>query len=205
MKKKIKWIIFDLGGVIISDKIRSYVYTNAAKYYNVPKTMMKKIIIKYEKKLFRPRFDEKQYWSFISKKVGVKKKIKNFWTKNYKKLSTVNKKVIYLIKELKKRGYKLCLLSNTIWPHVKINKKRGLLDIFDIKIFSCDPRINSRKPEKKIYRLCLKRINVRPGECLFIDDQKRNLLPAQKLGMKTILYKNFFQFKKKLQALGLNF
>jgi putative hydrolase of the HAD superfamily len=47
-----------------------------------------------------------------------------------------------------------------------------------------------RKPELKIYRLTLKKLKVKPEECIFIDDKEKNLKPAKKLGIKTVLAKN---------------
>lgn len=41
-----------------------------------------------------------------------------------------------------------------------------------------------------------KRFNVKPNEVIYIDDQEDNLSDAKKLGIHTILYKDFKQFKK---------
>jgi putative hydrolase of the HAD superfamily len=45
------------------------------------------------------------------------------------------------------------------------------------------------KPQKEFYELAVKDLVVLPGECIFIDDDENNLLPAEKLGMKTVLAK----------------
>ena len=45
----------------------------------------------------------------------------------------------------------------------------------------------------------LKKLKLRPGQCLFIDNQEWNLRPAKKLKMHTILFKNNKQLFKEKQ------
>jgi FMN phosphatase YigB (HAD superfamily) len=49
----------------------------------------------------------------------------------------------------------------------------------------------------------LKKLNSKPNECIIIDDEESNLLPAKKLGIKTILFKNPKQLKEQLESLRL--
>ncbi|MDE7071621.1 MAG: HAD-IA family hydrolase, partial [Clostridia bacterium] len=45
-----------------------------------------------------------------------------------------------------------------------------------------------RKPDNAIYEYVVKECKVDPKESLFIDDRIKNLIPAEKLGFKTILF-----------------
>lgn len=55
-----------------------------------------------------------------------------------------------------------------------------------------------KKPEEKIYNILLSRFDFSPFECLFIDDNKRNILAAEKLGIKGIHFLSPDQLHKDL-------
>ena len=75
-------------------------------------------------------------------------------------------------------------------------------DMFDILVFSCKEGV--RKPEKKIFELTLKKLGVHAPEAVFIDDKKENVKSAEKIGLKTVLFKNILQLKKELVSLSIN-
>lgn len=66
------------------------------------------------------------------------------------------------------------------------NKKTGIYDFFDGLIFSF--QTGDFKPNLNAYKIALKKSGFKARECLLIDDKVENLIPAQKLGMKTILF-----------------
>jgi putative hydrolase of the HAD superfamily len=120
----------------------------------------------------------------------------------YRKEYKINKEMIELIKQLKKR-YKLCLLSNTPKFHKKLKASfRKLVEkLFDVIIYSCD--VGSRKPEKRIYLFLLKKLRIKPQECAIIDDNIKNLGYPKKIGMKTIHFKSTKQLKRRLRILNI--
>ncbi|PIR04638.1 MAG: hypothetical protein COV57_03370 [Candidatus Liptonbacteria bacterium CG11_big_fil_rev_8_21_14_0_20_35_14] len=69
---------------------------------------------------------------------------------------------------------------------------------FDEVIISAEVGIN--KPDPKIYSLALDKIKSNPEESIFIDDLEKNLEPAKKLGIATILYENPKQLEKNLSV-----
>lgn len=62
----------------------------------------------------------------------------------------------------------------------------GILDLFE-KIFDIEAMQFIPKPNPEAYQLVLQYLNASPEQCLLIDDMERNLAPARRLGMKTIL------------------
>ena len=100
---------------------------------------------------------------------------------HYYKYRPFNVEILELIKELKNKGYKIYILSNN-------NKEaeKYLLEIPDFKafdgwIFSCDYQI--MKPDPKIYNILFETYNLKPEECFFIDDSRKNIETGNKLGM----------------------
>jgi putative hydrolase of the HAD superfamily len=57
------------------------------------------------------------------------------------------------------------------------------------------------KPDEKIFKLSMSRLQVLPEEAIFIDDISLYVCAAQNLGIKTILYNNFGQMKAELARL----
>ena len=47
-----------------------------------------------------------------------------------------------------------------------------------------------RKPDPRIYKLCLERLGVQPQESIFLDNSSQNLKAAARLGIKTVKVHN---------------
>ena len=65
-------------------------------------------------------------------------------------------------------------------------EKLGLAPLFHHVVNSA--RVGSAKPDPDIYRHALALTTSPAGDCLFIDDQLRNIPPAAALGLRTALY-----------------
>jgi Na+/H+-dicarboxylate symporter len=92
--------------------------------------------------------------------------------------------------QLKKAGYRLFLLSNTIdihWDycveHLFPYQNHGVEDYFEHCFLS--QRMHLAKPDARIYEEVVKQANINPDETLFIDDLKENCEAAEKLGIHT--------------------
>jgi len=97
----------------------------------------------------------------------------------------VNPQTIKLAKRLKKR-YKLAILSNDIkeWS-VFLCKKFGLIKLFNRAVISGEAR--ARKPALKIFNILQKRLKIKPGMAVLLDDNIRNIKAAINYGLKGIL------------------
>ena len=143
------------------------------------------------------KLTEKQVLNIISENLNIIKfKLKKWLVKAYKHNVSLNKELLNQAKELRKLGYKIAILSDQ-WHFSKIAlMPKSLTKYFSPIVVSCE--VGLRKPNPKIYSLILEKLKLRPSECLFIDNQKWNIFPAKKLGMKTILFKDNSQlFKEK--------
>ena len=45
-----------------------------------------------------------------------------------------------------------------------------------------------RKPDPEIYLKTCKKLALKPTECLFIDDQEKNVIGAKKAGLKSLQF-----------------
>ena len=93
--------------------------------------------------------------------------------------------MLELLKELKRIGYALCILSNTNIHHN--NYVSPMLDdysIFDKVYLSFE--LHMKKPDRNIYEYVLDDLKAGPEEIMFIDDSDENIETASRIGMKTV-------------------
>lgn len=85
--------------------------------------------------------------------------------------------------------HRTALLSNAFSDLRKvINEQMKIGDAFDEMIISAE--VGMMKPDARIFHLTLDRLNVAPGEAVFVDDVIENISGAQAVGMHGILFKN---------------
>ena len=197
---KIKAIIFDVGGVLTSPKHDDSHNYMAHKLCIKKQTWLKKIEPEYT--LFVcGKISQEKVLKNISKRLGLdKEKFRKMWFNTYKKLHKKNIPMFNLVRKLKK-DYVTAILSDQSQFSNVVVKKFNFYKFFDPIILSFE--LGVRKPELKIYKIILKRLELKPQECIFIDNKLKNILPAKKLGIHTILFKNINQLKKDLVAKGI--
>lgn len=198
MADEIKAIIFDVGGVLFraNKDVHTYMSTNL----NIRRAIWSKKIEPEYSLAVKGIISKEKTLKNISKKLGIpRERLEKVWTNCYKRY----KKDILLInltKKLKKR-YKIAILSDQWQLAKEIFRQVGFHNHFNQAIFSCD--VGTRKPELRIYKIALKKLKLKPQECVFIDNLEKNLRPAKKLGMKTILFEDINQLKKDLKKKGI--
>jgi len=60
-----------------------------------------------------------------------------------------------------------------------------------------------RKPAPEFYQILFDRHLVKPEEALFIDDNYRNVLAAEKMGIKSVHFTSAEQLRAQLAELGI--
>ena len=106
--------------------------------------------------------------------------VQNFWN-NYNNYAFVDKRVLNLIERLKNKGYKVYLLSNMNEYTFNKVKASNLFNIVDGYVLSY--LVHQVKPYISIYKTLINKYNLRVSECLFIDDNEKNIDTANSLGM----------------------
>ena len=94
---------------------------------------------------------------------------------------------VALLREIKRRGYRLYGLTN--WEAETIGVAYDRYDfftLFDGIVVSGEEHVI--KPEPEIYHRLLRRYDLRADECLFIDDNPQNTEAARALGIASVLF-----------------
>lgn len=94
--------------------------------------------------------------------------------------------LIDFIRDLK-REYRTGLLSNAFSNLRQVIRETWqIADAFDAIVISAEEGVV--KPDPRIYRISLDRLEVQSGEALFIDDMRPNVDAARRLGMQAIQF-----------------
>jgi len=187
----IKAIIFDFFGVLYGSAYQNTfakIGGESAPDYSEIKPLMDKANLGL---ISRDEFAEA-----AANKLGLQ-------TKEYKKLlkeaENINQELLdYIAGELYGK-YRLAILSNANVGSIQSRLPKDLLKMFDHLVVSAE--VGYAKPDDRIFELALSKLEVQPEEAVFIDDLEGFVAAAKDLGINGIHYKNFQDFKKRLDHL----
>ena len=102
---------------------------------------------------------------------------------------------------LRATGMRTAILSNMPAPiREHVTEHAHWLPEFDLRIFSCD--VGLTKPDAAIYRYCLNKLELEPGETLFLDDREANVESARSVGMNAVHFRGMTNLEADLQPYG---
>ncbi len=94
----------------------------------------------------------------------------------------------HVLKELKNRGYRTGLISNTASSTMVPEELRsaGIWNDFEVRILSADVRI--KKPDPEIFLLGCRKASIQPEKCVYIGDQPdRDVEGPRKAGFAGVI------------------
>ncbi|MEU4196356.1 HAD family phosphatase [Kribbella sp. NPDC026611] len=101
-----------------------------------------------------------------------------------------------LIRRAKATGIRTALLSNSWGNTYPRDTWHGMFD--DIVISG---EVGLRKPEPEIFLLAARRLDLKPEDCVFIDDLQLNVDGARAVGMTAILHTEYDETRRALESL----
>lgn len=108
---------------------------------------------------------------------------------------------IDLIKIIKNK-YQLTFISNTNELHMR--KIFSMIpDFKSLGHFILSYEVGLSKPDPQIFKYAMKEVNATSHESLFIDDEKKNVAAAEKLGLSVYRLDKPSNFKKALSELQI--
>lgn len=106
------------------------------------------------------------------------------------------------VKNFRDNGYNCYILSN--YPrhcYEKTYTERLYEEFINGAVYSC--QVQLVKPETEIYQTLLKRYELIPEECVFLDDNLANVDAARKLGIHAIQFTTKEESERELRKLGV--
>lgn len=86
----------------------------------------------------------------------------------------------------KTNNIRLAILSNELDLFYGADFREKLNFLMDFEVIVDASYTNILKPHPRAYELCLEALKLSAAECIFIDDQHRNIIGAQNIGFNTV-------------------
>lgn len=129
--------------------------------------------------------------ALVLKKLGIysEEKLELIVSKRFQALKdtfdAIPEESINLLKELKKRGVKIGLMTNTFSDERDLIKQSPLFPYFDVALISYE--VGICKPAPELYQKMTELLGVKADECLYVGDGgSRELYGARNAGMKPL-------------------
>ncbi len=102
--------------------------------------------------------------------------------------AVIRPEAVAAVHQAKAAGCKLAVLSKELdlFYGTRFRERLPLLQLFDVIIDATYTGI--LKPDRRAYEMCTDALDVAPADCVFVDDQSRNVLGAMKLGWQTVQF-----------------
>lgn len=120
-----------------------------------------------------------EHFSPVARRLFARHAQRNLWC-------SVRERTAETLDELKRRGYRLGVISNSDGRAEAVLGEAGLLPHFEFVIDS--GRVGVEKPDPRIFRLALERMGVQPHEAVYVGDiYEIDVVGARAAGMRAIL------------------
>ena len=198
----IKNIIFDLGNVLVKyspeNFLGKYVKSENQEVFitNVFKS-------KEWLELDRGTLSYEDAIEIFSKRVPEEREsIERLFRENISSCISPIKENVEIMRNLKKNGYSVYILSNFHQPAFEYIKENwDFIREFDGDVVSC--YYHYIKPEIAIYETILNKYNLIPSETIFIDDVEANIKGAKEVNIDGIHLPDFKNLKVLLKDKGI--
>ena len=174
--KKLKNIVFDLGGVVFARDPRKFEpeFIKFFSYIMLPQ--MPRFWEEYDRGVvtYEQVVDDLANYNNCDRELADKNLRRSILTQEEIAATKA------LIADLKAAEYKLYVLSNMSLEFIEFLRKTEVYKYFDGEVVSCEEHVV--KPDAEIYRRLVARYGLDVSETLFIDDRKENVEMARREG-----------------------
>jgi len=181
--RKIKAIIFDLDGVLIDAKDWHYEALNRAL------GLFGMEISRYDHLVTYDGLPTKKKLEMLTKEKGLPQQLHEF-INEMKQLYTIElifqkcKPLyhhLYALSKFKKEGYRLCVCSNSVRRTIELLLDKSQLSGY-IEFFLSNQDVKQAKPHPEIYQKAVKKLKLKPKECLVVEDNDNGIKAALACG-----------------------
>ena len=175
-----KFFVFDLGGVLSVPMVSKKLYEQIKWKVSYEEFLDKFNNSEESIKVHKGEISTKEFFEYLKRYMDdniTLDEFKNIYVNNNKFFNDT----IEIIKKLKNLGYKVYLLSN-----LKEIDYEKFIKHFDISIFNelfLSFKLGMLKPNDDIYQHVINKLNTKPENIYFFDDNKENVEGAIKNGI----------------------
>ena len=121
-----------------------------------------------------------EHWTYIQRRLGLDDATLAQFRRDFFAEDGIDTDLLTYIDHLRS-GYRVGLLSNATSDARRFFTASGIAGHFDAITISGEEGV--MKPDERIYRIALARLNVEPNEAIFVDDFSENVVAARAVGM----------------------
>jgi epoxide hydrolase-like predicted phosphatase len=184
MHTKVKWVVFDVGGVLLNWRkgLKAVANHLALDEERVLDTLLEVVV-----DLERGKLNRVDGWKSVLKRLNVQidetEKITQLWFDKQAWLE----EGWNLVWDLHAAGFDLAICTNN-WAGVMNEYAEKRIDFTKFKKIIDSSSEGVRKPDKKIYEIVEQTLGAKGSEIFFIDDSQTNLEGARQMGWQTFHY-----------------
>ncbi|MBX4186831.1 MAG: HAD hydrolase-like protein [Candidatus Doudnabacteria bacterium] len=192
----IKALLIDGDGATIKKtKYFSDVY---AEEYHLPEEKLRPFFKDKFRLCQRGKADLKQEVTPYLKGWGWKGTVDEFLDYWFHTQTIPNQPVLDFLKDIRERGIKCYMVSDQEKYRANyITNNLRFKDYFDDLYYSCD--IGFSKSQKEFFEIIIKRLNLKPEEILYWDDEDIEM--AKEVGINASVFTSFENFKEEVGLL----
>jgi HAD superfamily hydrolase (TIGR01509 family) len=183
MKKPIKFVYFDVGGVLLNF---TEGHKKVAQKYGVPFETLRKVFDENWKAACKGTLSNADYMAKLAKVLPLKDPlpdITDFWTDHYLPIPETHA----LVHELKET-YMLGIFSNAEDGAMINAFRKGLIPQAPWTATIDSSKYGTIKPEARIYEIAEQAVQVTPEEIFFIDDVEEHITVARSRGWQGMVF-----------------
>ena len=188
-----------MGGDLASGGAPDEMPTRLSRLVNIEPDQLRPIVKDLTNLLKVGKITVDEFWVKLEQKtqVEIPSEKRNVWA-SMDELRP-EKILVEYTDDLKKRGYKVAILSNTFPNTASDIESQDWYKPYAPVFLSST--IGLAKPDQAFYDHAVAELNDQTDEIIFIDDQQRCLDPTIKMGMSTVLAKNSRQIIDDIEKL----
>ena len=182
--------IFDMGGVVATDTdvfptVHDHLGMTAEQFYAFAGSSLESLL--------DGAITGDEFWARFSSKCHTPVK-EDLFAKYFN--PDLDQDVVAILLQLKSSARVVCG-TNVFDSHYDYLVPRGYYDLFDAVYAS--NKMGVSKPHAKFYRHILNTEGLRPEDAVFIDDDETNVLAAEKLGIRSILFRDAERLRSEIE------
>jgi len=157
--------------------------------------LFKKEYYRYNKDLQKGKIRHKEIWGKLCEELGMEIDIDILYESFIN--TPIDNQMMEIVNKFKEEGYKVGIVTDNKKDRMdSIIRYYGWNNIFDAITVSAE--VGSGKSHNEIFLKTIESLKMEADQCVFIDNQEKNLIVPESMGMKVIYFDHIEREHEKL-------
>ena len=183
-KSGVRFVYFDMNGCLV--RFYNRAFTRLAEDAGVSTDSVESAFWHYNDDVCRGEMTLDEFNTILAQRLNVLVDWKKYYLNAVEAVPGMAELLTWVGEQ-----YQIGLLTNTMPGFIEAMQAHGLLPDIHFDSIVDSSVVHVLKPEPAIYDVALQQAGVAPDEILLIDDERPNLVAAEKLGWKTMMFDGY--------------